>query len=308
MSASWQALRPSAMTQGETHTNGSTMNHLTQSRHTRLFAAMAVALTLVCGPLTADAQVSSSGAPGATDTTSAEADASAFDRADRRSRSIIAQMLCTRQSSALRRQGAFGSPDAAGSTLHCAVIDDRYVAVTFDVDTVQSVVQRLAAVELALSTRRTEPLDTARIVAVDRASRTALSQASAQFTQEQRQFATYKHRFDGDSIEVWFVPAAVLNGQTLTVGGERGYIFSPDGAMLARIVDESAHMRRLAWPDSGLITITSLSRVVPSMTELLMANLLNRNGREVAIQTQTQVATLVGQGSDAVWLFVARTP
>lgn len=39
-----------------------------------------------------------------------------------------------------------------------------------------------------------------------------------------------------------------------------------------------------------------------------MANLLNRNGREVVIETQTQSASLVGEGSNAVWLFVARTP
>lgn len=284
------------------------MNELTKSLHTRALATTVLALALVCGPHTADAQVNNSGASNQADTASAQADPSAFDREDRRSRSIVAQMLCARQASALRRQGVFGRLDEVGSTLHCGVIDDRYVAVTFDFDTVQSVARRLATVDLASSTRRTEPLDTARIVAVERASRSALSQASEHFTREQRRFATYKHRFDGDSIEIWFIPAAVLSGESLTVGGERGYVFSPDGAVLARVVDESAHMRSLAWPDSGRITIPSRSHAVPSMSELLVANLLNRNGRDVAIETQTQTATLVGDGSNAVWLFVARTP
>lgn len=282
------------------------MNELTKSLHTRALATTVLALALVCGPHTADAQVS--GALHQANTASAQADPSAFDREDRRSRSIVAQMLCARQASALRRQGVFGRLDEVGSTLHCGVIDDRYVAVAFDFDTVQSVARRLATVDLASSTRRTEPLDTARIVAVERASRSALSQASEHFTREQRRFATYKHRFDGDSIEIWFIPAAVLSGESLTVGGERGYVFSPGGAVLARVVDESAHMRSLAWPDSGGITIPSGWHSVPSMTELLVANLLNRNGRDVAIETQTQTATLVGDGSNAVWLIVARTP
>ena len=71
-------------------------------------------------------------------------------------------------------------------------------------------------------------------------------------------------RFDGDTIEVWLIPASLLMGEPRTVGGERGYVFTPDGKQLIREMDSFTSYRSIVAPDSGQVRIVSSEATVPT--------------------------------------------
>ncbi len=232
--------------------------------------------------------------------------ASAFDKADRRARGAIEQIRCARRVAVLRQQLVFGPIDSLGARHQCTVADGQYIGIFFDSDTLFSKMTRSSAVDLGSSTRRVNPLDTMAILAVERAGRTAQIRGLEPFRRASRQYAPVELRLDGDSIEVWLIPVVVLMGSPVTVGGERGYVFTPDGRTVAREINAFDAMRALVLPDTGVVHITSLEHAVPSMSEFMVASELHDRGRQVVIDMQNESAMRAGEGSSAIWLHTPR--
>lgn len=230
------------------------------------------------------------------------AHARSFDRTDRLARAVIGQIRCAQRVAGLRRRGVFGPADSLGATGQCIVVAGKYVGVLFDTDTLFGAVSRASAVDLVSSTRRKGQLDTAAILAVARASSAAQLRGAEAYQRAQRAYSPVAFRFDGDSIEVWLIPTAVIGGPPLTVGGERGYVFSPDGRRLVREIDHFDRLRSFALPDTGVVRIPSGDHSVAMMTALLLANLLHERGRRVSIDTEGGSSVLAGEGDAAAWV------
>lgn len=242
--------------------------------------------------------------------TQATVDQARFDQADRRSRVVLWSIRCAQGVGMARARQEFGPADSLGHIGQCVTIDGRTVGVLLDADSPYVAVKRFSAVDLGSHTRRTAPLDTSRVLAVVRAEQAAYWHgADKPFENANRLYAPLAFRFDGDSIEVWLVPASLIMGRpTFTVGGERGYLFTPDGRTLVRETDAFGDYRPIAVPDTGAVNIASRGTTVPSLSELVLANGLHGAGRSVAIQWAGVTSTLVGQGDRAVWMHLTRKP
>ena len=230
----------------------------------------------------------------------------AFDRLDRTSRMLIATVNCARTTGTARAQGLFGPPDSVGRWGQCLRKDGRAFGVFFTPDSTFTIAQNVRVVDFANSARYRGNVDTTAILAEARASREAVRKGMPSFVSAQRQFAPLSMRSDGDSIEVWLVPPGLLAGKTPTVGGERGFIYSPDGRTLAREIDASDRFRTISIPDSGLVVIRSSEDDLPLVSELIATNLLHDRGRDVQLLTNAYTSGLVGRGSSAVWIQVHR--
>jgi hypothetical protein len=218
-------------------------------------------------------------------------------------------MRCAQGVSMARGRHEFGPIDSLGRIGQCIAVDGRNVGVFFDSDSPYVAVKRFSAVDLGTHMRRTAPLDTSRVLAVVRAEQAAYAHGAADaFEKENRPFAPMAFRFDGDSIEVWLIPTSLMMGQPFTIGGERGYLFTPDGRTLVRTTDAFGDYRPITVPDTGVVNIASRGTTVPSLSELVLANGLNDAGRSVAIQWARITSALVGRGDRAVWMHVARKP
>lgn len=232
--------------------------------------------------------------------------AAAFDRLDRTSRMLIATVDCARAGAKARAQGVFGPPDSVGRWGQCLHKDGRAFGVFFTPDSTFTIAQNLRVVDFANSVRYRGDVDTAAILAEARASREAVRKGMPSFVSAQRQFAPLSMRSDGDSIEVWLLPAGLLLGKTPTVGGERGFVYSSDGRTLAREIDASAQFRTISIPDSGRVEIRSSEDDLPLISELIATNLLHDQGRDVQLVTNAYTSRLVGPGSSAAWLQIHR--
>lgn len=228
--------------------------------------------------------------------------AASFDRGDRLSRALLSIIRCAGMVGNARADGLFGPVDSLGGSGQCMAVNGKWVGVFFDADSTFSHVTRFSAVDLLTRSGRTAPLDTSALLAVARAELAAQLRGLKAFQDAKRQYAPMAFRFDGDSIEVWMLPVAVLDGRPRFVGGERGYHYTPDGRTLVREVDSFADFRPLAIPDTGTVYITSRGTDVPSLSEFLLANALNGQGRLVSIVMPWGQSTLVGRGSQATWL------
>jgi hypothetical protein len=250
--------------------------------------------------------------PAARAQSSARLDAAAFDRADRRARELLRAIRCAQGVSMARARGEFGPPDSLGPFGQCIAVDSRMIGVFFDADSPYVAVKRFAAVDLGSHTRRTAPLDTSRVLALVRAEQAAYAHGAAEvFKKENRPFAPMAFRFEGDSIEVWLIPVTLFRGPAFTLGGERGYLFTPDGHSLVRETDATADFRPFVIPDSGTVRIVSRSTTpatLPSLSEMVLANRLNYADRDVAIEWGGVTSLLTGRGERAVWLQVTPTP
>jgi hypothetical protein len=99
----------------------------------------------------------------------------------------------------------------------------------------------------------------------------------------------------------------LLLGRTpSTIGGERGFIYSPDGRTLAREVNAFDRYRTIAIPDTGAVAILSQEEDLPLVSELIVTNAPHNQGREVQVVTKAYVSQLVGRGSTAVWFQLPR--
>jgi hypothetical protein len=229
-----------------------------------------------------------------------------FDRLDRTSRMLIATVDCARATAGARAQGLFGPPDSVGRWGQCLHKDGRAFGVFFTPDSTFATAKNLRVVDFANSVRYRGNVDTTAILAEARAAWEGVRKGMPSFVSAQRQFAPLSIRSDGDSIEVWLVPTGIFTGRTPTVGGERGFVYSPDGRTLAREIDVSDRFRTISIPDSGRVEIRSSEDNLPLVSELIATNLLHDRGRDVQVVTNAYTSRLVGQGSSAAWVQIHR--
>jgi hypothetical protein len=238
---------------------------------------------------------------------SESARAALFDRLDRTSRMLIAAVRCARSSARARADGLFGPPDSLGRRGQCLRKDGRTFGVFFTPDSTSTKALHLRVVDLGNGARYLGPVDTAAILTEARVAREAVLKGIPSFEREKRHFAPFSMRSDGDSIEVWLLPAGLLMERTPSaVGGERGFIYSPDGRTFVREVDAFDRYRTVAIPDSGRVEILSLEEDLPLVSELIATNLVHDRGREVRLVTKAFASELVGPESGAVWVHVLR--
>jgi hypothetical protein len=233
--------------------------------------------------------------------------AGAFDRLDRTARMLIATVNCARGSAQARAAGLFGPPDSLGRRGQCLRMDGRVFGVFFTPDSTFTKAVQLRVLDIAKGVRYLGPVDTTAILAEARAAQEAVLKGFPSFQREQRQFAPFSMRTDGDTIQVWLLPVGLLMGRTpSTVGGERGFIYSPDGRTLAREIDAFDRYRTVQIPDSGRVEIRSREENLPLVSELIATNLLHDQGREVQLITNAFAAQLVGPKSAPIWIQIRR--
>jgi hypothetical protein len=231
----------------------------------------------------------------------------AFDRLDRTSRMLIETVRCASRSAQARANGLFGPPDSLGRRGLCLLKDGRSFGMFFTPDSTYAKALNLRVLDLANGVRYLGPVDTTAILAETRVVREAVLKGYPAFQREQRQFAPVSIRADGDSIEVWLLPVGLFMGRTpSTVGGERAFIYSPDGRTLAREIDDSDRYRSLAIPDSGKVEILSQEEDLPLVSELIVTNILHDRGRVVQLVTKTFGAQLIGTDSNSMWIQIRR--
>jgi hypothetical protein len=260
--------------------------------------SFAIAGALLCAPVM-QAQTRAS--------LSESARAAVFDRLDRTSRLLIATVSCARRTAQGRAEGHFGPPDSLGRRGQCLRKDGRTFGVFFTPDSTYTKAQHFRVVDLATMVRYAESVDTTAILAEARVAREGVLKGIPPFEREKRHFAPFSIRSDGDSIEVWLLPAGLLLGRTPSaVGGERGFIYSPDGRTLVREIDAFDRHRTVVIPDSGRVEILSLEEDLPLVSELIATNLLHDRGREVRLVTKAFASQLVGPEPGSVWVHVPR--
>ena len=260
--------------------------------------SLATAGSILCAsPVRAQVQASSSDS----------SRAAAFDRLDRTSRMLIATVDCARSSAQARATGLFGPSDSLGRRGQCLRIDGRAFGVFFTPDSTFTRALRLRVLDIAKSVRYLGPVDTTAILAEARAAQDALNKGFPSYERAQRQFVPISIRSDGDTIEVWLLPVGLLVGRMpSTIGGERGFIYSPDGRTLSREIDAFDRHRTVQIPDSGRVEIRSREENLPLVSELIATNLLHDEGREVQLITDAFAAQLVGPKSAPIWMQIRR--
>jgi len=232
----------------------------------------------------------------------------AFDRFDRTSRSLLATVWCARNAGELRATGVVGPTDSVGRTGLCVRKDGRALAVYFTPDSTYSKAGNVRVADVAGRVRYRGPIDTVAVLAEARASMDAVLRGFALFQKEKRAFAPVSMRSDGDSIEVWLLPLGLFAQPTpAAIGGERAYVYSPDGRTLVREIDAFDRHRALTVPDTGLVEIVSREDDLPLVSELIATNLIHTSGREVRVVTAAVISQLV-RGPPEAWVQLKRRP
>ncbi|HST08394.1 MAG TPA: hypothetical protein VLJ83_09480 [Gemmatimonadaceae bacterium] len=227
--------------------------------------------------------------------------AAAFDRLDRTSRTLIATVDCARASARARAEGQFGPIDSVGRWGECLHKDGRAFGLFFTPDSTMTRAQNLRVFDFANHILYSGSVDTSAVLAEARAARESVRKGMPSFAAAKRQFAPISMRSDGDSIEVWLLPAGLFMGAP-TVGGERGFVYSPDGRTVVREIDASSQFRPLSIPDSGQVVIQSNEDDLPLISELIATNLLYDRGRDVRLATRAFTSVLAGPRSSPVWV------
>jgi hypothetical protein len=231
----------------------------------------------------------------------------AFDRLDRTSRALIATIDCARASARARAEGRFGPADSVGRWGQCLYQQGRAFGVFFEPDSGLTAAKNLRAFDFANRVRYIGQVDTAAVLAEARASRDAVQKGMPAFVRVKRQFLPLSMRSDGDSIEVWLLPAALVMSRTSpSLGGEKGFVYSPDGRTLAREIDAFDRFRIVALPDTGRIEIRSSEDNLPLVSELIATNLLYDQGREVQLMTNSFISQLAGPKESPAWIQIHR--
>lgn len=231
----------------------------------------------------------------------------AFDLADRRAREVVQAIRCEGLLTSMRVAGMFGPADSLGSVGFCSSAGGRAIGVVLQPNDEATRAERFTAVDLVSEERVRAAVDTASFLARAYATRDAIRRAADAFVAAQRPFGPVTILAPGDSIEVWILPLAVLGGaDEVAVGGERGFIYSPDGRTLVREMDAFDRYRVLALSDTVEIVIESADPETPLLTELLFASLLAEVDEVVTIHTRSHRSILVGSGAESLWMHVRR--
>jgi hypothetical protein len=232
----------------------------------------------------------------------------AFDRLDRMSRTLLSTVWCAQRSGYLRGVGVLGNADSVGRTGLCLRKDGRALAAYFTSDSTYSKAVDLRVLDVADSAWYRGPVDTAAILSQARAANEAVRKGFPSYQQRRRAFSPVSIRSDGDTIEVWLLPLGhFVQPAPTAVGGERGYIYSPDGRTLVREIDAFDRHRALAVPDTGLVEIVSMEDDLPLVSELMATNRMHGKGREVRIVTDAFMSQLV-RGPPELWVQLKRRP
>ena len=217
-------------------------------------------------------------------------------------------MWCGQNAGYLRGVGVLGPADSVGRTGLCLRQDGRALAAYFTPDSSYSKAVDLRVLDVADSAWYRGRVDTSAILAQARAAAEAVRKGFPSYQHRRRAFSPVSIRSDGDTIEIWLLPLGLFVQPTPTaVGGERGYIYSPDGRTLVREIDAFDRHRALAVPDTGLVEIISMEDDLPLVSELLVTNRMHGKGREVRIVTDAVISQLV-RGPPEVWLQLKRRP
>jgi len=184
----------------------------------------------------------------------------------------------------------------------------RALAAYFTPDSAYGKASNVRVVDIADSAWYRGSVDTSGALAQARAAHEAVRRGFPSFQREKRAFTPVSIRTDGDSIEVWLLPLGLFDQPIPTaVGGERAYVYSPDGRTLAREINAFDRHRALTLPDTGLVETVSRESDLPLVSELIAANRLHTSGREVRIVTNAFISQLV-RGPPEVWLQLKRRP
>jgi hypothetical protein len=231
-----------------------------------------------------------------------------FDRLDRTSRTLLSTVWCGRNAAYLRGVGVLGPHDSVGRTGLCLLQNGRALAAYFTPDSTYTRAVNVRVVDIADSAWFRGAVDTSAMLAQARAANEAVRRGFASFQQEKRAFTPVSIRGDGDSIAVWLLPLGLFSQPVpAAAGGERAYIYSPDGRTLVREIDAFDRHRALVIPDSGLVEIVSKESDLPLVSELIAANRIHTSGREVRVITTAFISQLV-RGPPEVWVQLKRQP
>ena len=231
------------------------------------------------------------------------AHAVAFDRMDRRARDVDLWLQWLMRTEDVRKSGQFGAVDSVGKHGMCVARHDELLGVLFNSDSACSEAHDARVISLARKTREVTPFDTAGMIAECRAMYTGLRSGALPDNQTAWQFAPSVIRSDGDTIEVWLVPTALLMGESeIALGGERGFLFAPNGKTLVRHIDARPKQRVFRVPADGPIAIPSSKDDIPLLTELFAVNTFHLRGRAASVSTKTFNSALVGAEPNSMWL------
>ena len=178
-----------------------------------------------------------------------------FDVADRRAQTLAWTVGCYDRFGILLASRAIPSnpsPDSLGHANVCFKVNGRRAMANLSLTPVTHRITTLLVVDLGTGALVTAPIDTARLVAEAIAEEAAVARNRGLPDSLAAQYTPFSMRTDGDSIEVWMLRRAMFDFRTLSVGGELGYVFSPDGRALVREVGETASYRALRHVRGGI--------------------------------------------------------
>lgn len=199
--------------------------------------------------------------------------------------------------------GILGPADSLGDEGACVVSGGKWYGVFLTTDSIGAHATRFNAADVGEKGLYRGVMDTTAVLAQIRAQNDAITRGYEDYKKANRSFSPLAFRTDGDSISVWLVPRG-SSGPVL--GGERGYLYSPDGHTLVRQADDFASYRPFVLADTGVVVIASAGDSVPTMSEMMGANLVNEIGRNVRIETKARSSTLTSRGAAAVWVHIRK--
>ena len=233
--------------------------------------------------------------------------AAPFDRLDKTARAAMATVRCAKKVGEARANGVFGPIDSLGRSGMCFSNNAGVFGAFVTADSSYTNATRLSVVDLNKGTKFEGRVDTAAILAQSRATRDGLTRGFPDFTRDNRQFLPVTFRSAGDSIEVWLLPATLFMGTMPgSTGGDRAFIYSPDGKTLAREINATDRYQVLTIPDSGQISIPSRENDLPLVSEMIAADRIHFQKREVQIVTKTYSSSLTGPEGSEIWVHSKR--
>ncbi len=230
-----------------------------------------------------------------------------FDLADQRAQRLAWTVECYSQFGLLIERGAIASirsKASVGAATACFVAGKRRAVANFTLHPDATRFTQFVAVDLGTGDAVTAPLDTMRLRAEGIALASAIARNATMPDSIGREYLPFSMRTTADSIEVWMLRSRMFQGPGLSVGGELGYVFSPDGRVLVREIGSTSTYRTIEVERGRPLVITSLEARMPAASELLLANMIAARGAQVTVQTSTRLSTLLAGGT--AWVHVKR--